>query len=66
MEREDEGRQDVERMLRRAAELGHDPERVARAVDHHRAPPPATQPVVEVRRRSWLGLRTARLLGRRS
>ncbi len=38
MSRQHEERQDIERILRRAAEAGHDPERVARALDHHPAP----------------------------
>lgn len=67
MERQEEERRDVERIMRRAQELGHDPERVARALDQ---PPPAAieyQPVMELdERRARFGARLARRFARRS
>ncbi len=66
MDGQEQDRQDVERLMRRAAELGHDPERVARAVNHHPPPPIEYQPVMEFERRSWFGARVARRFARRS
>ncbi len=65
MERQEQARQDVERIMRRAAELGYDPERVARALDHRPLPPVEYQPVVEFERRSRLAARVTRRFARR-
>ena len=52
MERQEDERQDVERIMRRAAELGHDPQRVARALRHRSLPPAEPQPTMRLKRRS--------------
>jgi hypothetical protein len=66
MDGQDQERQDVEWIMRRAAELGHDPARVARALDHRPLPPTARQAVMTVERRAWFGARAARRSARRS
>ena len=58
MGREAEARE-VEQIMRAAAARGHDPERVARALDYRGRQAPARQPAVEVTRVPVL----ARLLG---
>lgn len=67
MDEKDQGRHEIERLMRRAEELGHDSRRVARALNH--PPPPraeyqATMKFAE--RQSWFGARVARRLARRS
>lgn len=51
MDRQDQERHEVGRIMRRAADLGHDPRRVARALGY--GPPPRVeyQPVERVVRR---------------
>jgi hypothetical protein len=66
MDRQEQERQDVERIMRRAAELGYDPERVARALDHRPPRPVEYQPVVELERQSWFAARVTRRFARRS
>jgi hypothetical protein len=65
MDRVDQDRQDVERIMRRAAEMGHDPERVARALDQRPLAQIEYQPVMEFQRRPSFGARMARLVARR-
>ena len=65
-QQQEQQHQDVERIMRRAAAGGHDPERVARALSHQ---PPADverQPVLEFQAESWFGARVARRFARRS
>ena len=64
MDTQDQERHDRERIIRRAQELGHDPERVARAMRHTRPAPAERQPVMEVRDHSRIGARMARLFMR--
>ena len=66
MEEREQQRQEVERLMRRASGLGHDPQRVARALSHPPLPPTEPQAVVEVQQRQWLGVRVARRLTRRA
>ena len=66
MDTQDEARQDVERIMRRAEALGYDPARVARALEHDPLPPVQLQPVMELRRQSWLGAQMTRRFARRS
>jgi hypothetical protein len=56
------GRQDIERIMRKAEALGEDPQRVARALGHRDREPVELQAVQEVERQSWL----SRLLAKRS
>ena len=62
---EDAERQEIERIMRAAEALGHDPSRVARALDHPPLEPPALQRTVEVKRRP-LARFLARAFARRS
>lgn len=66
MDVEDQDRHLVERIMRRAEEMGHDPERVARALKHRPRAQIEYQPVMEVEERSWFGARAARRFARRS
>ncbi len=66
MDRQDQERQEVDRIMRRAAQLGYDPAQVEWALGHGPAPPTAYQPVMKVESRAWLGARFARRLTRRS
>ena len=67
MDKQDQDRHDVERLMRRAEALGHDPQRVARALAHHAPPPVEYQPTMEfVAQRPRLGARVARRFARRS
>lgn len=59
---EDAERHEVERIMRAAEDLGHDPQRVARALDHSPLAPLPLQRTVEVRRRPVIG----RFFARRS
>ena len=43
MSTQDQDRHDVEEIIRRAEEMGHDPARVARALDHPRREQPAVK-----------------------
>ena len=63
--RDDAERQDVERIMRAAEALGHDPGRVARALDHSPLKPPALQRTVEVERRPAFTRFFARAFARR-
>ena len=64
MDSQDQERHDSERIIRRAEELGHDPNRVARAMRHAQPEPAEQQPVMEVRQDSRIGARMARLFTR--
>ena len=66
MDRPEQDRHDVERLMRRAAELGYDPERVACALDHRPLPQVEDQPVVEFERQSRFTARLTRRFARRS
>lgn len=67
MDKKDQEGHEVERLMRRAEELGHDPQRVARALNHPPPPPVEYQPTMEfTERQSWFGARVARRLARRS
>ena len=67
MDSQDQERHEVERIVRRAAEMGHDPERVARALDHHAPAAVESQPVMAFEEgRPWFGARAARRFARRS
>lgn len=67
MNEKDKERQDVDWIMRRASELGHDPARVERALNHRPPPSVEYQPVVEVEApRRWFGARAAQRLARRS
>ena len=66
MDRHDQARQEIERIMRRAAEIGYDPARVAPAMDHRPAVPIDDQAVMAVERQSWFGALVARRLARRS
>ena len=55
-------RQEIERIMRKAEALGHDPLRVARALGHPAREPAELQAVQAVQRQSWL----TRLLAKRS
>jgi hypothetical protein len=67
MDKQDQERHEVERLMRRAEELGHDPQRVARALGHAAPPQAEYQATMKfVERRSWFGARVARRLARRS
>ncbi len=57
---------EVERILRRAESLGHDPQRVARALDHYPPAPAERQAVMEVERRPAFSRFVARAFARRS
>ena len=57
---------EVERILRRAESLGHDPLRVARALDHVPPAPAGRQAVMEVERRPAFTRFLARAFARRS
>ena len=63
---DDAERQEVERILRRAESLGHDPQRVARALDHAPPGPVARQAVMELERRPAISRFLARAFARRS
>ena len=65
MERQDQAGQDLEQLMRRAAERGFDPERVERALRH--GPPAAAEPspVMQVTPRKSPAARLARRLARR-
>jgi hypothetical protein len=54
MDHHDAAHQDVERIMRRAEAIGHDPQRVAHALDHRPLRAAAVQPVVDVKRPSAL------------
>ena len=64
-QRHDAERQEVERIMRAAKALGHDPARVARALDHSPLEPAALQRTVEVKRRPALARLLARTFARR-
>ena len=66
MDRQEQERHDVERLMRRAAELGYDPERVACALDHRPLPSVEYQPVVEFERQPRFMARVTRRFARRS
>lgn len=67
MDKKDQDRQDVDRLIRRAEELGHDPRRVARALDHAPLPQAEKQPTMKLtERQSWFGVRVARRIPGRS
>jgi hypothetical protein len=51
-ERSDQASQEIERIMRRAAQLGFDPQRVAVALDYHEKPT-TFQRVEQVRPCSW-------------
>ena len=61
MSKQEDARQDVERIMRRAEAHGLDAERVARALDHRPPPPPEQQQVTSFEPRPR---RFASLLGR--
>ena len=65
-QREDAERHEVERIMRAAEVLGHDPGRVARALDHSPLEPAALQHTVEVKRRPVIARFVARAFARRS
>ncbi len=66
MDTKDQGRHEIERLMRRAEELGHDPQRVARALDHAPSPHAEYQSTMKfTQRQSWFGARIARRLARR-
>ena len=65
MDSQDQERQRVERIMRRAAEMGHDPGRVAQALNHQPSAPIEYQAVMEVEQRPWFGARAARRFARR-
>lgn len=50
-QRDDAERQEVERIVRKAEALGHDPQRVARAMGHVPLEPAPLQQTVELKRR---------------
>jgi hypothetical protein len=56
------GRQEIERIMRKAEALGEDPQRVAWALGHRHREPAELQAVQEVERQSWL----SRFLAKRS
>ena len=64
--REDDERQEVERIMRTAEGLGHDPGRVARALNHFPLESAPLQPTVEVKRRPAIARFFARAFARRS
>jgi hypothetical protein len=66
MDKQDRQDHEVERLMRRAEDLGHDPERVARAVGHLQPPPIEAQPVAEIVPRRWFGAAAARRFARRT
>ena len=66
MDEKDQQDHEVDRLMRRAEDLGHDPERVARAVGHRQPPVIEGQPVVEIERPRWFGAAAARRFARRS
>ena len=67
MVEKDQGRHEIERLLRRVEELGHDPQRVARALGHSPPPQVEYQATTEfTERRSWFGAGVARRLAGRS
>lgn len=63
---EDADRREVERIMRAAEALGHDPGRVARALHHAPVAPAATQHTMDLKRRPALSRLFARGLARRS
>jgi phosphoenolpyruvate carboxylase len=65
-QREDAERQQVERIMRAAEEHGHDPGRVARALNHAPLAPVAMQHTTEVKRRPAFARFLARGFARRS
>ena len=65
-QREDAERQQIERIMRAAEALGHDPGRVARALHHSPIESAALQPTVDVKRRAVLNRFFARGVARRS
>lgn len=65
-QRFDDERHEVERIMRAAEAMGHDPGRVARALDHFPLERVALQPTVEVRRRPAVAQLLARAFARRS
>ncbi len=62
---EDAERREVERIMRAAEALGHDPGRVARALHHSPVAPAALQRTVDLKRRPVLGRLLARGFARR-
>lgn len=56
------GRQEIERIMRRAEALGEDPQRVATALGHTDREPAELQAVEDLERQSW----PRRLLAKRS
>ena len=64
--REDAERQEVERIMRAAEALGHDPGRVARALGYAPFEAAALQQTVEVKRRPAVARLFARTFARRS
>ena len=67
MDKKDQDRHEVERLMRRAQELGHDPQRVARALGHSPRPQVEYQPTMKfTERQSSFGARVGRRLTRRS
>jgi hypothetical protein len=63
-ERDDHERQEVERIMRSAERLGHDPGRVARALNHAPLEAVALQRTVEVKRRPVIARFLARAFAR--
>jgi hypothetical protein len=57
---------EIDRIVRRAQSLGHDPARVARALDRTPSPPVERQAVMEVERRPAFTRFLARAFARRS
>ncbi len=67
MDKKDQDLHEVERLMRRAEELGHDPQRVARALGHAAPRPVEYQPTMKfVEHQSWFGARVVRRVARRS
>ena len=54
MDEKDQDRHGVERLMRRAEETGHDPQRVARALDHAPSPQAEYQPTMKITERRSL------------
>ena len=65
-QRDDDERHDVERIMRAAEALGHDPGRVARALSYSPLEPAALQHTVEVKRQPVFTRFFARAFARRS
>jgi hypothetical protein len=62
----DAERHEVERIMRAAEALGHDPERVARALDHAPAEPVERQAIAQLKRPRVLARLLSRGFARRS